>query len=216
MPSVYPFFISVSLPLSPFLQRTPACLSKIVLSVRVVGVTDELVSICEGVRPALNVEIAVHSETLVLVCKTTWRHVCEDGNLATGVTCLGYDRVPVQNQNVQFNVLFPFRNRKLFDSRRAVHVGVIISSVTNWRRPSSLWQRIGVQKLKLLAASDMMRKKSGLRYTKATGRIPMDAADSSSRIVCYHPAVRPSLGCIRQPNSFCRRQMFLPAFVWTR
>lgn len=58
-----------------------------VLSVRVVGVTDELVSICEGIRPALNVEIAVHSETLVPICKTTSRHVCEDGNLATGVAC---------------------------------------------------------------------------------------------------------------------------------
>ena len=41
------------------------------LSVRVVGVTDELVSICEGARPALSVEIAVHSETLAPICKST-------------------------------------------------------------------------------------------------------------------------------------------------
>jgi hypothetical protein len=92
------------------------------LSVRVVGVTDELVSICEGARPALNVEIAVNSETLVPICKATWRYVCDDGNRETGVTCLGYGRVHVQNHNVEFNLLFPFRNRKLFDSRRAVRV----------------------------------------------------------------------------------------------
>jgi hypothetical protein len=82
------------------------------LSVRVVGVTDELVSIYEGARPALSVEIAVHSETLVPICKATWRHVCDAGNRETGVTCLGYGRVHVRNNNVQFNVTFPFRNRK--------------------------------------------------------------------------------------------------------
>lgn len=82
------------------------------LSVRVVGVTDELVSICEGAIPALSVEIVVHSETLVPICKATWRHVCEDGNRETGVTCLDYGRVLVQNHNAQFNVSFPFRNRK--------------------------------------------------------------------------------------------------------
>lgn len=82
------------------------------LSVQVVGVTDELVSICEGARPALSVEIAVHSETLVPICKATWCHVCDEGNLETGVTCLGYGRFHAQNHNVHFNVSFPFLNRK--------------------------------------------------------------------------------------------------------
>lgn len=81
------------------------------LSIRVVVVTDELVSIC-GARPALSVEIAINSETLVRACKATWRHVCDDGNRETGVTCLDYGRVHVRNHNVQFNVSFPFRNRK--------------------------------------------------------------------------------------------------------
>jgi hypothetical protein len=83
------------------------------LSVRVVGVTDELVSICEGPRPVLSMEIAVHSETLVPICKVTWRHVRDDGNRETGVTCLSYDRVHLQNHNVHFNVSFPFRNKVL-------------------------------------------------------------------------------------------------------
>jgi hypothetical protein len=82
------------------------------LSVRVVGITDELVSICEEARPALSVEIAVHTETFVPICKATWRHVCDDGNRETGVRCLGCGHFHIQNHNVRFNVSFPFRNRK--------------------------------------------------------------------------------------------------------
>jgi len=56
-----------------------------------------------------------------------------------------------------------------------------------------------------------MGKKSGLHYTEATGRIPMDAADISSRscplFACCYVPIRPSLSYIHQPNAFCRRQV---------